>query len=176
MGGELQEVDSDGEVDNDGVGGDECGAKEGVGMVAKLVEVINVNGFDEGEELIEGGALGASNDEGEDEVDRIGSDSATMAKLTCFESRGKKAEQRGQGKEETEVPPAELEELLQTYPNIIEAAVVPYPSEEAGQVPVAFVVRQLNSTVAPYKRIHHVLFVNSIPKNAAGSRHPDLGV
>nr|XP_010912839.1 4-coumarate--CoA ligase-like 5 isoform X1 [Elaeis guineensis] len=80
-----------------------------------------------------------------------------------------------------QVPPAELEDLLQTHPNIIEAAVVPYPNEEAGQVPMAFVVRQLNSTVsesqlmefvaqqvAPYKRIHHVLFVNSIPKNAAG--------
>ncbi|XP_008780675.1 OPC-6:CoA ligase-like [Phoenix dactylifera] len=80
-----------------------------------------------------------------------------------------------------QVPPAELEHLLQTHPNIIEAAVVPYPNEEAGQVPVAFVVRLLDSTVsesqlmefvaqqvAPYKRIHHVLFVNSIGKNAAG--------
>lgn len=80
-----------------------------------------------------------------------------------------------------QVPPAELEHLLQTHPHIIEAAVIPYPNEEAGQVPVAFAVRQIHSTVnesqvmefvagkvAAYKRIHHVFFVNSIPKNAAG--------
>lgn len=39
MGGELQEVDSNKEADNDGVGGDECGADERVGMLAKLGEV-----------------------------------------------------------------------------------------------------------------------------------------
>ncbi|CAL9120782.1 unnamed protein product [Musa textilis] len=62
---------------------------------------------------------------------------------------------------------SELESLLQTQPDITEAAVVPpfllrlgnmstnsisygffdrYPDEEAGQVPVAFVARQTHST------------------------------
>ncbi|KAG0541367.1 hypothetical protein BDA96_02G010400 [Sorghum bicolor] len=80
-----------------------------------------------------------------------------------------------------QVPPAELESLLQTHPDIVEAAVVPYPDDEAGELPVAFVVRRpgshLNeshikefvaSQVVHYKRIHHVFLVDSIPKNAAG--------
>ncbi|XP_066396659.1 4-coumarate--CoA ligase-like 9 [Miscanthus floridulus] len=36
-----------------------------------------------------------------------------------------------------QVPPAELESLLQTHPDIVEAAVVPYPDDEAGELPVA---------------------------------------
>ncbi|KAK7266905.1 hypothetical protein RIF29_19566 [Crotalaria pallida] len=80
-----------------------------------------------------------------------------------------------------QVAPAELEQLLQTHPEIKDAAVIPYPDEEAGQVPMAFVVRQPQSSlgkaeildyvakqVAPYKKIRHVAFVDSIPKNAAG--------
>ncbi|CAL5390096.1 unnamed protein product [Camellia sinensis] len=79
------------------------------------------------------------------------------------------------------VAPVELENLLQTHPHIVDAAVVPYPDEEAGQVPMAFVVRQPESTidesqikdliarqVAPYKKIRRVLFIDSIPKNAPG--------
>nr|WGU11328.1 4-coumarate:CoA ligase 11 [Crinum x powellii] len=80
-----------------------------------------------------------------------------------------------------QVPPAELEHLVQTHDDIIEAAVIPYPDDEAGQVPMAFVVRKLNSSVgeaeimefvakqvAAYKKIRRVSFVNSIPKNPAG--------
>ncbi|KAK9272594.1 hypothetical protein L1049_002968 [Liquidambar formosana] len=80
-----------------------------------------------------------------------------------------------------QVPPAELEQLLQSHPDILDAAVIPYPDEEAGQVPMAFVVRRLQSNlneaqvmdfvakqVAPYKKIRRVAFVNSIPKSAAG--------
>ncbi|KAF5949527.1 hypothetical protein HYC85_011520 [Camellia sinensis] len=80
-----------------------------------------------------------------------------------------------------QVAPVELENLLQTHPHIVDAAVVPYPDEEAGQVPMAFVVRQPESTidesqikdfiarqVAPYKKIRRVLFIDSIPKNAPG--------
>jgi len=56
-----------------------------------------------------------------------------------------------------------------------------YPHEEAGQIPVALVVRQPGSKVteaqvmdhvakrvAPYKKIRKVLFVESIPKSPAG--------
>ncbi|CAI5531581.1 unnamed protein product [Closterium sp. Naga37s-1] len=39
-----------------------------------------------------------------------------------------------------QVPPAELEGLLIAHPDIADAAVVPAPSEESGEVPVAFVV------------------------------------
>nr|KYP39824.1 4-coumarate--CoA ligase-like 9 [Cajanus cajan] len=80
-----------------------------------------------------------------------------------------------------QVAPAELEQLLVSHPEIIDAAVIPYPDEEAGQVPMAFVVRQPQSSlhkaqiidfvakqVAPYKKIRRVAFVDSIPKNAAG--------
>ncbi|KAK9277318.1 hypothetical protein L1049_006859 [Liquidambar formosana] len=80
-----------------------------------------------------------------------------------------------------QVAPAELEHLLLSHPDIVDAAVIPYPDEEAGEVPMAFVVRQAESTidelqikefvakqVAPYKKIRGVMFVNSIPKNAPG--------
>ncbi|KAF5179200.1 4-coumarate--CoA ligase-like [Thalictrum thalictroides] len=80
-----------------------------------------------------------------------------------------------------QVPPAELEHLLQTHLEIADVAVVPYPDEEAGQIPMAFVVRKPGSNltgiqvmefvakqVAPYKKIRRVAFVSSIPKSAAG--------
>lgn len=80
-----------------------------------------------------------------------------------------------------QVAPAELEHLLLSHPEISDAAVVPYPQEEAGQIPVAFIVRKSGNLVnesqiidfvakqvAPYKKIRRVFFLNSIPKNAAG--------
>ncbi|KAF6161393.1 hypothetical protein GIB67_009272 [Kingdonia uniflora] len=80
-----------------------------------------------------------------------------------------------------QVAPAELEELLKSHPEIVDAAVIPYPNEEAGQVPMAFVVRRPQSCldeaqvmdfiakqVASYKKIRRVSFTNSIPKNAPG--------
>ncbi|KAI8019024.1 4-coumarate--CoA ligase-like 9 [Camellia lanceoleosa] len=80
-----------------------------------------------------------------------------------------------------QVPPVELEQLLQSNPEIADAAVIPYPDEEAGQIPMAFVVRKPGSNiseaqiidfiarqVAPYKKIRRVAFINSIPKSPAG--------
>lgn len=80
-----------------------------------------------------------------------------------------------------QVAPAELEQLLQSHPAISDAAVVPYPDEEAGQIPMAFVVKRghkyidepaiidfIASQVAPYKKIRRVEFIDSIPKTAAG--------
>ncbi|XP_023526872.1 4-coumarate--CoA ligase 1-like isoform X2 [Cucurbita pepo subsp. pepo] len=46
-----------------------------------------------------------------------------------------------------QVAPAEVEALLLTHPAISDAAVVPMKDEEAGEVPVAFVVRLKNSEV-----------------------------
>ncbi|XP_038686078.1 4-coumarate--CoA ligase-like 9 isoform X2 [Tripterygium wilfordii] len=80
-----------------------------------------------------------------------------------------------------QVPPAELEHVLQAHSEIADAAVVPYPDEDAGEIPMAFVVRKPGSNiteaqvidfvaklVAPYKKVRRVAFVNSIPKSAAG--------
>lgn len=80
-----------------------------------------------------------------------------------------------------QVAPAELEFLLHSHPDVIDAAVVPYPDEEAGQIPMAFIVRRLGSTidesqiinfiakrVAPYKKLRRVTFVNSLPKTITG--------
>ncbi|KAL9275105.1 4-coumarate--CoA ligase-like 9-like protein [Drosera capensis] len=46
-----------------------------------------------------------------------------------------------------QVPPAELERLLLSHPEIADAAVVPYPDEEAGQIPMAYVVRKAGSSI-----------------------------
>lgn len=80
-----------------------------------------------------------------------------------------------------QVAPAELEALLLTHPDIADAAVIPYPDKEAGQIPMAYVVRKDGSNlseeevikfvgrqVAPYKRIRKVAFVSAIPKNPSG--------
>ncbi|XP_062101112.1 probable CoA ligase CCL5 [Humulus lupulus] len=80
-----------------------------------------------------------------------------------------------------QVAPAELEALLLSHPEISDAAVIPYPDKEAGQFPMAYVVRKGGSNisestvmdfiaklVAPYKRIRKVAFVASIPKNPSG--------
>ncbi|XP_057486512.1 4-coumarate--CoA ligase-like 9 [Actinidia eriantha] len=80
-----------------------------------------------------------------------------------------------------QIAPVELENLIQNHPDVIDAAVVPYPDEEAGQVPMAFVVRRPQSTidetevkdfvarqVAPYKKIRKVSFIGSIPRSAPG--------
>jgi len=80
-----------------------------------------------------------------------------------------------------QVPPAELEALLLTHPDVADAAVIGVPDEEAGEVPKAFVVVKPNTSpsaqaiqafvkehVATYKQLAHVAFVPSIPKSASG--------
>ncbi|XP_010940654.1 putative 4-coumarate--CoA ligase-like 8 [Elaeis guineensis] len=80
-----------------------------------------------------------------------------------------------------QVAPAELEEVLSTHPEILDVAVTPYPDEEAGEIPMACVVRKAGSKireediisfmekkVAPYKKIRKVLFVEIIPRSPSG--------
>jgi acyl-CoA synthetase (AMP-forming)/AMP-acid ligase II len=78
-----------------------------------------------------------------------------------------------------QVAPAELEALLVAHPAISDAAVVPSPDEEAGEVPKAFVVTTeevsadeimdyIAARVAAYKKIRQVEFIDEIPKSASG--------
>ncbi|KAL5224715.1 hypothetical protein ABZP36_011354 [Zizania latifolia] len=80
-----------------------------------------------------------------------------------------------------QIAPADLEAVLIQHPEIADVAVASGEDEEAGEIPVAFVVRKSGSTlscmhvmeyvakqVAPYKRLRKVVFVEAIPKSAAG--------
>ena len=84
-----------------------------------------------------------------------------------------------------QIAPAELEALLLTHPAIVDAAVIPIPDEEAGEVPKAFIVlrpdHELSAAeaqafvaghVAHYKQTREVEFVDEIPKSASGKIPP----
>ncbi|KAG5227937.1 Ca4CL [Salix suchowensis] len=69
-----------------------------------------------------------------------------------------------------QVAPAELEAILLSHPSVEDAAVVPLPDEEAGEIPAACVVMSkfVASNVAHYKKVRVVQFVDSIPKSPSG--------
>src|SRR6185295_4477823 len=78
-----------------------------------------------------------------------------------------------------QVPPAELEAVLLSHPCVADAAVIPCPDDEAGEVPKAILVLKSEATeaeilnfvserVAPYKRIRYVEFTEQIPKSPSG--------
>jgi acyl-CoA synthetase (AMP-forming)/AMP-acid ligase II len=80
-----------------------------------------------------------------------------------------------------QVPPAELEALLLTHPQIADAAVIGVNDAEGEEVPKAFVVIQpgaeltedavidfVAAKVSPHKKVRVVEFIDVIPKSAAG--------
>ncbi|MCV2867884.1 AMP-binding protein [Defluviimonas sp. WL0002] len=80
-----------------------------------------------------------------------------------------------------QVAPAEVEAELQSCPGVADAAVIGVPDDEAGEVPVAFLVRAPGATVdadqvaahlsarlAHYKLPRTIHFVGAIPKSASG--------
>ncbi|KAL9894754.1 luciferin 4-monooxygenase isoform 1-T5 [Glossina fuscipes fuscipes] len=81
-----------------------------------------------------------------------------------------------------QVPPAEIEAILLTNPKVKDAAVIGKPDEEAGELPMAFIVSQPNAQLgeqeiidfvaqraSPAKRLRGgVMFIDEIPKNPSG--------
>lgn len=80
-----------------------------------------------------------------------------------------------------QVAPAELEAVLLRHPDVADAAVVGIPDDEAGEVPVGYVVlapgaaasaeeimRFVAGEVAHYKQIRRLEVIDAIPKSAAG--------
>ena len=78
-----------------------------------------------------------------------------------------------------QVAPAELEAVLLSHPSIADAAVIPVPDDDAGEIPKAFIVKRAEITadaimqfvaerVSPYKKVRQVEFVESIPKSPSG--------
>ncbi len=78
-----------------------------------------------------------------------------------------------------QVAPAELEALLLTHPDVLDAAVIATPDPTAGEAPKAFVVSRgerdadallawVAERVAPYKKLRALEFVPEIPKSPAG--------
>ncbi|TGZ46387.1 luciferin 4-monooxygenase [Temnothorax longispinosus] len=81
-----------------------------------------------------------------------------------------------------QVPPAELEAILLTYPDVQDAAVIGIPNDKTGELPMAFVVKESNSNICEKDIIQYVndrvsnpkrlrggvRFIDSIPKTPSG--------
>ncbi|SHE84973.1 4-coumarate--CoA ligase [Loktanella atrilutea] len=79
-----------------------------------------------------------------------------------------------------QVAPAELEAAIVSMDGVTDAAVVGLPDPDAGEIPMAFVVRtddgpdaeaikdHLSRTLSSYKQVHRIDFVDTIPKSASG--------
>ena len=78
-----------------------------------------------------------------------------------------------------QVPPAEIEAVLQSHPMVLDAAVIGVPDDEAGERPLAFVVPApgadagviaafLRGALATYKQPLRIDFIEAVPKSASG--------
>lgn len=78
-----------------------------------------------------------------------------------------------------QIAPAELEATLLAHPAVADAAVIPIPDEQAGEVPKGFVVLRsevpteqilsfVAERVAPYKRLRTIEVIDQVPKSPSG--------
>jgi long-chain acyl-CoA synthetase len=80
-----------------------------------------------------------------------------------------------------QVAPAEIEAVLHGHPAVLDCAVFGVADERAGEVPVAAVQLEPGTTVsaealeqlvadalATYKRLHHVVIVEAVPRTPSG--------
>jgi acyl-CoA synthetase (AMP-forming)/AMP-acid ligase II len=79
-----------------------------------------------------------------------------------------------------QVPPAELEALLLTHPDVQDAAVIGVLDDDGEEVPKAFIVRRdenlaaedlmawVATRVAAHKKIRRVEFIDQVPRSASG--------
>ena len=78
-----------------------------------------------------------------------------------------------------QVPPAELEALLQTHPDVADVGVIGRKDDRSGEVPVAYVVprgeldpealkKWVAGQVVEYKQLGYVVITDAIPKNPSG--------
>lgn len=81
-----------------------------------------------------------------------------------------------------QIPPAELEEIIRSFDNVADCAVIGIPHKTLGEVPRAYVVPKaktkvnceylekfVNSKVAEYKRLQGgIIIVDNIPKTPSG--------
>jgi 4-coumarate--CoA ligase len=80
-----------------------------------------------------------------------------------------------------QVPPAELEDVIRSHPQVQDVAVIGVPHDRYGEVPRAYIVKKdpnvdketlysyVASEVTEYKRLRGgIQFVDQIPKSAAG--------
>jgi acyl-CoA synthetase (AMP-forming)/AMP-acid ligase II len=77
------------------------------------------------------------------------------------------------------VAPAQLEAELMSHPAVADAAVVPRPDEESGELPVGYVALRepaevdaiaawVAERVAPYKRLAEVIVLDEVPRTPVG--------
>ena len=78
-----------------------------------------------------------------------------------------------------QIAPAELEALLVSHPAVADAAVIPVPDDEAGEIPKAFVVLKSAATpdelmayvaarVASFKKLRRMEIIDQIPQSPSG--------
>jgi acyl-CoA synthetase (AMP-forming)/AMP-acid ligase II len=80
-----------------------------------------------------------------------------------------------------QVAPAELEAVLLTHPAVADAAVIGRPDDDAGEIPVGFVVLKpgagattaeildyVSGEVAGYKKLHELHCIATVPKSPSG--------
>ena len=78
-----------------------------------------------------------------------------------------------------QVPPAELEAVLVSHPNVKDAGVIGMRTEDGEEAPMGCVVVEgdvegdelleyVAERVAPYKKLRRIEFVDEVPKSASG--------